>query len=135
MKKNILLIFLITSFLNISAQTPTINYDYWQTVNTYSVSNSVTQEFNKSVMIGENLIMIVDTFTGTNPYNNKGLFAYNTVTRNTSTLSYPVQGGDRGIQCATAYKTSTPGLTYGIFGCYSGSDVGFTYPVFYTYNA
>ena len=134
MKKNILLIFLITSFLNISAQTPTINYDYWQTVNTYSVSNSVTQEFNKSVMIGENLIMIVDTFTGTNPYNNKGLFAYNTVTRNTSTLSYPVQGGDRGIQCATAYKTSTPGLTYGIFGCYSGSDVGFTYPVFYTYN-
>lgn len=134
MKKSILLLFLITSFFNTSAQTPTFNYDYWQTVNTYSVSNSVTQEFNKSVMIGENLFMIVDTFSGTNPYNRKGLFVYNTTTRNTNTLAYPVQDGDRGIQCATAYKTSTPGLTYGIFGSYAGSDVGFTYPVFYTYN-
>lgn len=135
MKKSILLLFLITSFFNISAQIPTFNYDNWQTVNTYSVSNSVNQEFNKSVMIGENLFMIVDTFSGTNPYNRKGLFVYNTTTRNTNTQAYPVQDGDRGIQCATAYKTSTPGLTYGIFGCYSGSDVGDNYPVFYTYNS
>ena len=135
MKKNILLLFLIINFLNVNAQIPTINYDYWQTVNTYSVSNSAAQEFNKSVMIEENLIMIVDTFTGTNPYNKKGLFVYNTATRNTNTLAYPVQDGDRGIQCVTAYKTSTPGLTYGIFGCYSGISVGDNFPVFYTYNS
>lgn len=120
--------------LKSKAQIPTVNYDYWQTVNTYSVSNSAPQDFNKSVMIGENLIMMVDTFTYTNPYNRKGLFVYNTATRSTNTLAYPIQGGDRGIQCARAYKTSTPGLTYGIFGSYSGSDVGYTYPVFYTYN-
>jgi hypothetical protein len=135
MKKNILLLFLIITFFNANAQIPTINYDYWQSVNTYSVSNSATQDFDKSVMIEENLIMIVDTFTGTNPYNRKGLFVYNTTTRNINTLAYPVQDGDRGIKCATAYKTSTPGLTYGIFGSFSGISVGYTYPVFYTYNS
>lgn len=76
--KNILFLFLIITFFYTNAQIPTINYDYWQTVNTYSVSNSATQEFNKSIMIGENLFMIVDTFSGTNPYNKKGIFVYNT---------------------------------------------------------
>ena len=135
MKKNILLLFLITFFLKGKAQISTINYDYWQTTNTYSVNNSVTQDFNKSVMIEENLIMIIDTFSAANPYTRKGLFAYNTTTRNTNTLAYPIQNGDRGIQCVTAYKTSTPSLTYGVFGCYSGSSVGDNFPVFYTYNS
>ncbi|MBL7934327.1 MAG: hypothetical protein JNM51_00785, partial [Bacteroidia bacterium] len=105
------------------------------TVSTYSVSNTPYQDFNKSVMVEDKLMMIVDTFSGSNPYSRKGIFEYNTTTRYTSTLAYPIQDGDRGIQSVTAYKTSTPGLTYGIFGCYSGSDVGDNYPVFYTYNS
>jgi len=86
-------------------------------------------------MIEDKLMMIVDTFSGSNPYSRKGIFEYNTTTRNTSTFAYPIQDGDRGIQSVTAYKTSTPGLTYGIFGCYSGSSVGDNYPVYYTYNS
>lgn len=121
--------------LKSKAQIPTINHDNWQAVNTYSVSNTLFQDFNKSVMIEDKLMMIVDTFSGSNPYSRKGIFEYNTTTRNTGTFAYPIQDGDRGIQSVTAYKTSTPGLTYGIFGCYSGSSVGDNYPVYYTYNS
>jgi hypothetical protein len=47
-----------------------------------------------------------------------------------------LQDGDRGIQCANACKTITPpGLTYGIFVSFSRISVGYTYPVFYTYNS
>ncbi len=49
-------------------------------------------------MIGENLFMIVDTFSGTNSYNKKGIFVYNTTPpRNTNALAYTLQDGDRGI--------------------------------------
>lgn len=135
MKKNILLLLFVILLLKSKAQIPTINHDNWQAVNTYSVSNTLYQDFNKSVMIEDKLMMIVDTFSGTYPFNHKGIFEYNTTTRNTVPLLYPIQGGDRGIQCAKAYKTNTPGLTYGIFGSYAGSDVGYTYPVFYIYNS
>lgn len=135
MKKNILLLLFVILLLKSKAQIPTINHDNWQAVNTYSVSNTLYQDFNKSVMIEDKLMMIVDTFSGSNPYSRKGIFEYNTTTRNTSTFAYPIQDGDRGIQSVTAYKTSTPGLTYGIFGCYSGSSVGDNYPVYYTYNS
>lgn len=135
MKKHVLLLILSIFFLKGQAQISTINYDYWQTVSTYSVSNTPYQDFNKSVMVENKLMMIIDTFSGNNPYSRKGILEYNTITRNISPLAYPIQDGDRGIQCATAYKTSTPGLTYGIFGCYSGSNVGDNYPVFYTYNS
>lgn len=135
MKKNILLLLFVILLLKSKAQIPTINHDNWQAVNTYSVSNTLYQDFNKSVRIEDKLMMIVDTFSGTYPFNHKGIFEYNTTTRNTVPLLYPIQGGDRGIQCAKAYKTNTPGLTYGIFGSYAGSDVGYTYPVFYIYNS
>ncbi len=135
MKKNIVLLLFVILLLKSKAQIPTINHDNWQAVNTYSVSNTLYQDFNKSVMIEDKLMMIVDTFSGSNPYSRKGIFEYNTTTRNTSTFAYPIQDGDRGIQSVTAYKTSTPGLTYGIFGCYSGSSVGDNYPVYYTYNS
>lgn len=135
MKKHTLLLIVLAFYLNLKAQIPTINHDHWQTVGTYSVSNTPYQDFNKSVIIEDKLMMIIDTFSGNNPYNHKGIFEYNTITRNTNSLAYPFQDGDRGIQCATVYKTNTPGLTYGIFGCSSGSSVGDNYPVFYTYNS
>ena len=107
--------------------------DNWLGVQTYTPSSSM-RDYNVSTVVDNKIITVVDTLS-VGPYNLSGLYTYNINNRATGNINFTLAPGDRGIKCATNYKTSTPGLEYGIFGCYSTISAGESYPVVYTYNS
>ncbi|HRG01095.1 MAG TPA: T9SS type A sorting domain-containing protein [Bacteroidia bacterium] len=107
--------------------------DHWLGVQTYTPS-SFTRDYNVSTIVNNKIITVVDTLPN-GPYNLSGLYTYDINNRATGNINFTLAPGDRGIKCATNYKTSTPGLEYGIFGCYSTVNAGESYPVVYTYNS
>ncbi|MBI3519523.1 MAG: hypothetical protein HY062_09235, partial [Bacteroidetes bacterium] len=131
MKKLFILLISVFSIQANYAQEQLI--DHWQSIQTFSTVSSI-HDYNVSTVVNNKILMVVDTFTG-GLYNLSGLYTYDINTRNIGNINFPLAGGDRGIKCATNYKTSTAGLEYGVFGCYALSDAGPSYPVIYTYNA
>jgi hypothetical protein len=131
MKKALFIFFTLFIFKSIKSQEVLI--DKWQTIATNSLTSTM-QDYNTSLLINNKIIFALDTL---NPgmYNESGLFSYDINTRAINSIPFTHDLGDRGIKCATSYKTVTPGLEYGIFGCFSHSDTGPSYPILYTYNS
>ena len=110
-------------------------FDKWQSVNTFSATTvNNMQEYRTAITVGDKIIAVMDT-APMGMFNYSGLFTYDINTRSINPLTFTLAPGDRGITCASVYKTSTPGLSYGLFGCLSSPDVGASYPVIYTYNS
>lgn len=110
-------------------------FDKWQSVATYSaITAGNMQEYKSSITVEDKILVIVDT-NSQGFFNYSGIFSYDINTRSINTVPFALAQGDRGITCASAYKTSTAGLSYGIFGCNASPDIGGSYPVLYTYNS
>ena len=131
--KKIYFLFSILFFKNIISQE--VLFDKWQTVTSYSATTlNNMQDYKTTVTVGEKILLVVDTLP-LGMYNQSGIFSYDINTRILNPLPFSLAPGDRGITCATAYKSTTPGLSYGLFGCMSSPDAGASYPVIYTYNS
>ena len=133
MKKIYFLLSFIISCFNFFAQENL--FDKWQSVATYSaITAGSMQEYKSSITVEDKILMIVDT-NSQGFFNYSGIFSYDINTRSINPVPFALAQGDRGITCASAYKTSTAGLSYGIFGCNASPDIGGSYPVLYTYNS
>ena len=130
--KKVYFLFCVLFFKSIIAQENL--FDKWQSVSTFSATTlNNMQEYKTAITVGDKIITVVDT-ASMGSFNNSGLFTYDIYSRTINPLTFTLAPGDRGITCATAYKTNTVGLSYGLFGCLSSPDVGASYPVIYTYN-
>ena len=128
--KKIYFLFAILFAKNFFAQE--ILTDPWQNILAVNLPQTGIN-YKTSTIVNNKIIMIVDTLP-LGVTNLSGLYTYDINTRTLGNIPFTLDIGDRGIRCATSYKTGTPGLEYGIFGCFSHSDVGASYPVVYTYN-